>query len=73
MTYLVFIIFLPYFFYNLSFVPAAISLQSSLLHLFTMEAAEAPIILSCDINDTEIARRNDLEIVAAVDEALNSL
>ena len=44
----------------------------SLLDPRAAEAVEFPVT-SRDVDDTEIARRNDLEIAAAVDEALNSL
>lgn len=38
-----------------------------------MKVIEAPIILLYDISNTEIVRRNNLKIAAAVDEALNLL
>ena len=51
------------------------SMQPSLLDPLIMKAVskESPTITSHDIDNIETAKRNDLEIAAAVDEALNSL
>lgn len=58
--------------YEGDYTLAAMPIQPSLLDPLAVEVVEFPVT-SHDFDDTEIARRNDLEIAAAVDEALNSL